>query len=477
MIVRPPRTAARMPAVVRLCLVPLLAAALLGLAPDKCKLLTPVFAAEPRYVGPGSCSAIACHGAVQARHDTKVPQNEYSTWILQDKHARAWTVLNNPVSQRISKILGPAVLGAADAAHAPKCLACHALYVRENEQARAFDISDGVSCESCHGPSSEWLGPHTARDWRYEKSLAMGMYDTQNLRLRTEKCLTCHLGTDEKYVDHEMMAAGHPDLVFELDSFQAAEPVHWMEKIRGHPDEVDKDPFLSVREWSVGQAVQLKESMARLIRRVRGTEGKKGLVWPEYGEFDCFGCHHSLPASEENWRMRSIAHRSLQYYEVHRAGDPRYNMSRVVVFQYVANEVDATAANRLQTTTKELAELAATDQLDRNQIERFALEVSGLADKLAEELSNTAFDRDKTVHLMRAISGDGDYISDEGERSAEQAAMALDALYLAFARNSRDPNSELRMAIDALLQQLDNPSAFNGPKFAAAMKRVNAALR
>jgi len=28
-------------------------------------------------------------------------------------------------------------------------------------------------------------------------------------------------GTKNKFVDHEMIAAGHPDLYFELDSFSA----------------------------------------------------------------------------------------------------------------------------------------------------------------------------------------------------------------------------------------------------------------
>ena len=477
MILRPPWVAFHVVAIVRFWLVFLLVASLSHLVPDKYRFLKPVFAAEARYVGPGSCSAVACHGSLQARHETRVLQNEYSTWMLKDKHARAWNVLNNPISQRIAKILGPTVLGAADAAYAPKCLACHALYVPESEQARPFDVTDGVSCESCHGPSSEWLGPHTARDWPHEKSVAMGMYDTKNLRLRTEKCLTCHLGTAEKYVDHEMMAAGHPDLVFELDSFQAVEPVHWVEKTPGHPDQVDKDPFRGVRQWSVGQAVQLEKSMDRLIRRTRGTEGKKGPVWPEYGEFDCFGCHHSLAAGEESWRMRSVTDspHGVRYHEERHAGDPRYNMSRAVVFQYVADEVDATTAKRLQITMNKLRALLGSDQ--RDQIEQFAVEAGNLADKLADELSTAAFDRGKTVHVMRAISGDGDYISEEGERSAEQAAMALDALYVAYAKDNRDANIELKGAIDQLLQQLNNPSAFNGPKFAAAMKRVNAALR
>src|SRR5437763_1152169 len=418
---------ARSTAVVRICAVLSFLFPHSSQAADKPNFLQPVSAAEARYVGPGSCSATACHGSVQARQQTKVLQNEYSTWVLQDKHAKAWSVLNNTVSQRIAKILGPASLGAPDAPHAPKCLVCHALYPREDEKAREFDINDGVSCESCHGPSSQWLGPHTARDSDHEKSVALGMYDTKNLRLRTEKCLTCHLGTSERYVDHEMIAAGHPDLVFESDSFQAVEPVHWVEKIPGHPEQADKDPLLGVRQWSVGQAVQLKESMNRLARRVKGIEGKKGLAWPEYGELDCFACHHSLTPADESWRLRSVTENpggGRGYYQTRRAGDPPYNLSRVAVFQHVANEVDAASSKELQSTMKKLAALVGSLQPNRNDVEQLADQAGNLAGKLAEELRSASFDREKTARLLRAISGDADYIADQGERAAEQAAMA-----------------------------------------------------
>ena len=54
-----------------------------------------------QYTGPGSCSSPSCHGAVQPRSTTSVQQNEYSTWVIKDKHAQAFTVLSNSVSMRI----------------------------------------------------------------------------------------------------------------------------------------------------------------------------------------------------------------------------------------------------------------------------------------------------------------------------------------------------------------------------------------
>lgn len=173
-----------------------------------------------KYIGPGSCAATSCHGSVKPVAGSRLLQNEYSTWILQDKHSRAYQALVGDVGERMAHILK---LG-AKAQESPKCLACHALYTTPDERGRAFEISEGVSCENCHGPASAWLGPHTTRSWTHEKSLALGMTDTRNVIHRTEKCLECHLGTKNKFVDHEMIAAGHPDLYFELDSFSAVMP-------------------------------------------------------------------------------------------------------------------------------------------------------------------------------------------------------------------------------------------------------------
>src|SRR5271155_1067915 len=75
-----------------------------------------------KYTGPGSCSSPSCHGSVQARTETTVLQNEYSTWVVRDKHAHAYINLTNPVGTRIAEIMG---LKKPDTE--ARCLACHAL--------------------------------------------------------------------------------------------------------------------------------------------------------------------------------------------------------------------------------------------------------------------------------------------------------------------------------------------------------------
>src|SRR5579862_10068772 len=61
---------------------------------------------EPiKYIGPGSCAATSCHGSIKPVSGSRILQNEYSTWILQDKHSRAYQALTGDVGERIARIL------------------------------------------------------------------------------------------------------------------------------------------------------------------------------------------------------------------------------------------------------------------------------------------------------------------------------------------------------------------------------------
>src|SRR6202171_4997215 len=74
---------------------------------------------EPvKYIGPGSCAATSCHGGVKPVAGSRILQNEYSTWILQDKHSRAYQPLTGPVGERMARILKLN----AKAEDAPTCL-------------------------------------------------------------------------------------------------------------------------------------------------------------------------------------------------------------------------------------------------------------------------------------------------------------------------------------------------------------------
>jgi hypothetical protein len=425
--------------------------------------------AEPvKYIGPGSCAATSCHGSVKPVAGSRILQNEYSTWIVKDKHSRAYQALTSDIGERVARILKLN----AKAEDSPKCLACHALYTTPEQRGRPFELSEGVSCESCHGPASAWLGPHTTRDWPHEKSVALGMRDTRDVIHRTEKCLECHLGTKEKFVDHEMIAAGHPDLFFELDSFSAVMPRHWKSPRESAPGKPAEDAaWAGVRDWSAGQAVQLRAEMERLTWRAKGERFDKKEVWPEYSELSCFACHHALAPAKDSWRQE-------HGFAGRRPGDPAWNSSRYAVFRLLAKQMDT--ANSEELDRRLLAVSGEMSKLnpDRSVVAASASAAAPVAQRFAERLRAMQYDRAVVLRTLQSISEDAEDISLADERAAEQAAMAMDSLYIAYSKDAKPGNAdEVRAAINELFRQLENPSAYNADQFASSLRRIGPMLR
>jgi hypothetical protein len=424
---------------------------------------------EPvKYIGPGSCAATSCHGSVKPVAGSRILQNEYSTWIVKDKHSHAYQALTGDIGERIARILKLN----SRAEESPKCLACHALYTTPEQRGRPFELSEGVSCENCHGPASAWLGPHTTRDWPHEKSVALGMRDTRDVIHRTEKCLECHLGTKDKFVDHEMIAAGHPDLFFELDSFSAVMPRHWKSPRESAPGKpVEDAAWAGVRDWSAGQAVQLRDEMERLTWRAKSERFDKKDVWPEYSELSCFACHHALVSPKDSWRQQ-------HGFAGRRPGDPAWNGSRYVVFRLLAAQIDSVGAQELDRRILEVSDEMSKLNPDRNAVATSASATAPLAQRFAERLAAMQYDQALVLRMLQRISDDAETISFADERAAEQAAMAMDSLYIAYSKDAKPSNAEeVRAAINELFRQLENPSAYNADQFAASLRRIRPMLR
>jgi len=436
-------------------------------------LLSPAFlrAAENepvKYIGPGSCAATSCHGSVKPIAGSRILQNEYSTWIIQDKHSRAYQALTGDVGERMARILK---LG-AKAEESPKCLVCHALYTTPEQRGRPFEISEGVTCENCHGPASAWLGPHTTRSWPHEKSVALGMQDTRDVIHRTEKCLECHLGTKNKFVDHEMIAAGHPDLYFELDSFSAVMPRHWKVPRESEPGKPAEDAaWEGVREWCTGQAVQLRAELERLTWRAKNERFDKKDVWPEYSELSCFACHHALGPAKDSWRQE-------HGYVGRRPGDPAWNSSRYAVFRLLAKQIDSASEQELDRQLLIVSDEMSKLNPDRSVVASAASVAAPLVQHIAERLATMQYDQAIALRMLQRIPDDAENIALADERAAEQAAMAMDSLYIAYSKDAKPANAaEVRAAINGLFQQLENPSAYNADQFATTLRRIRTLLQ
>jgi len=385
--------------------------------------------APSSYIGAGGCASSNCHGGTRplAETDSRILGNEYATWSVTDKHSRAYKVLEEARAKRMGE-----VLQLADVARDRRCTVCHVAGSPEKTR------SDGVACEACHGPAEKWLGPHT-RPNSHAASVAAGMIDTKNLETRAKTCLACHLGTGDQVVDHELIAAGHPDLAFELDTFTYGEPTHHRD-----PKPSANDAMPRVRAWAVGQ-------MQALAGGMRLLEAHAEKSWPEFSDLECYQCHHDLRA--DSWRIQ-------RGYDGRRPGNWQVNLARFAAArelvsiaapdQFAAFEADMTRVMKAVESGPGIALAAQT-------MER-------LADGLSAHFLTQNFDRGVAEGVLRSMGRDIRRIADSGVNAAEQATMTLDALGAALGRKQD--------AVAPLYDYLEHPSQYKAAEFVALWSKA-----
>jgi hypothetical protein len=192
-------------------------------------------------------------------------------------------------------------LGNAEQAHL--CLQCH---VRPGADPKAtkehHTYHDGVSCEACHGPAEKWIDKH--QRWRRTEDQdgerqSTRMILTKKLRIRGQVCLDCHVGSKHAEVTHDLLAAGHPELRFELSAYHFALPKHWNETAdkHGHAElgYRDKRPDLEARLWLIGQLLTAERSLELLSWKMPPSKsGEPARPWPEFAGYRCAACHQQL---------------------------------------------------------------------------------------------------------------------------------------------------------------------------------------
>jgi len=140
--------------------------------------------AGPKYVGSLACGSC---------HKEKALGFQYSTWRL-SSHARAYAVLSTPEAFEQAKQKG--VQG--EPRHAGECLKCHTTGhgVDPSAFTASFNPAEGVGCEACHGPGSEYQAEATMRDRRSAESLGL-------TPVSRDTCLRCHQDSAEKPFNFE----------------------------------------------------------------------------------------------------------------------------------------------------------------------------------------------------------------------------------------------------------------------------------
>jgi hypothetical protein len=402
-------------------------------------------------VGSAGCSARACHGGIEPL-DQPVRRNEYTTWLTRDKHAEAYQVLLSDRSQRIEKNYRN--LARLQDAHAEKdvtCLACHTNPLAAGtpdspllEQERAY----GVGCEACHGPAQRWLSPHTAKGYRAEQKRADGMTALEDSAQLARRCAGCHVGAapDEdpgmplRDVNHDLIAAGHPRLNFEFAAFLANLPPHWNEKASKRRSEA--------QDWAVGQVVCARTALELLGYRA----DSRNEQWPEFAEYDCFACHHSLsePSGRQKrgygGRMPGSLPWSLWYYA----------MPKALAKHDRPQKLPALA---------KLQELMSQPYPDPSRVRRGAHDADRELQALLSELAKKKYTPDEVRHLLVTLAEEGQKQAGDHWDQDAQLYLGLAALDQAYRDETKRHDEQVSAAIRDLSRALAFPAASNNIRY------------
>jgi hypothetical protein len=140
-------------------------------------LFAPLFFtfAQPSYVGVKTC--VTCHKSDKQGQQQSIWENS--------QHSKAFETLLTEKADQIAKEKG----FETKASETEDCLKCHSsgYNVDASLIGKNFKVEQGVQCETCHGPGSDYKSKKIMQDT--EKAVANGLLLYENPQ---ELCITCH---------------------------------------------------------------------------------------------------------------------------------------------------------------------------------------------------------------------------------------------------------------------------------------------
>jgi hypothetical protein len=362
------------------------------------------------HLGVASCSGSTCHGR-QEGDGKVVRQDEIKLWQEESSaggvHSRALRLIDTARGRAIATRLG-----IGDPTSAQMCLGCHA--DPGSNRGPRFQKSDAVGCEACHGGAQNWLQSHYAVGATHARNVSLGMVPLENPKVRANVCLDCHFGSSDpgQFVNHRIMAAGHPRIAFELDLFSTLQQHHNEDadyaRRKGRTD--------NVRLWATGQAMALERALTLYATPRLGQEG----VFPEFYFFDCHTCHRRISDDPEA-RPVGVGNPARPIPD----GMPAFNDENMIMLSAAARVVAPDLARRFDADARTFHAALARD---RTSAVAAAAKLRETAAALADAFSRRSFGRAETFAIIDSIAGEAISPRFTDYEGSVQAVMAVDTL-------------------------------------------------
>ncbi|HEY0435700.1 MAG TPA: hypothetical protein VGC92_03620, partial [Phenylobacterium sp.] len=320
---------------------------------------------------------------------------------------------------------------------------------------------DGVGCEACHGGAGGWIASHYSVGASHAANVAAGMTALEAPKTRAALCLDCHYGGSRpgQFVTHEMMAAGHPRISFELDLFTSQQRHYDVDA-----DYLKRKAWPSgVKVWAVGQAMAVDRALTLYGEPARS--GAAG-VFPELYFFDCQSCHRPVSNDDPKWRPQARTNPGRPVP----AGQPSFDDENMIMLAAAARAASPPLAAKFDADARAFHLALAKD---RAAAPRAAAALAATSRQLADAFAARAFTRADTLAIFQALaSGEGgrrltDYAG------AAQAVMAADTLLSALVAEGaldRAAAARVRPDLDRAYAAVHDPNSFRPEAARAALQ-------
>ena len=145
---------------------------------------------EHSYVGAETCGMC---------HKSEKQGSQLSIW-KSSAHSKAFETLKTEKANKIAKEKG----FSTPAAETPECLKCHVTgYGQDAKMFGAkFKMEDGIQCETCHGPGSDYKDMKVMKDRDLAIKNGLAVHEKID-----DFCITCHNVESPTFVDMDINAA------------------------------------------------------------------------------------------------------------------------------------------------------------------------------------------------------------------------------------------------------------------------------
>ena len=134
-----------------------------------------LMAGEPHYIGSDKCAKMCRKGEKKGA--------QYEQW-QKSGHSKAYKKLGTPAAKEVAEKQG--IKG--NPQKAPECLRCHVTAppsVKKELIDSTCTYEEGVGCEGCHGPGSDYRKLNVMKN--HEMAIAAGMLEQDEA-----SCVRCH---------------------------------------------------------------------------------------------------------------------------------------------------------------------------------------------------------------------------------------------------------------------------------------------